>query len=72
MLNKITKVYKKPVLIRQLLKNTKVDISLLDLVVQSLVLYKEIKHFCIYITKKKKPKVKKSQKIALMSASFNL
>lgn len=57
MLNETTGVHKKPVSIRELLKGTKVDVSLLDLVAWSPSSCKEVKCLCTRGTKKKKSKV---------------
>lgn len=71
MLNETTGACEKPVSIRELLKNTKVDVSLLDLVAWSPASCKEVKRLCTRVTKKKKPKVQESQKTAPMPVPFN-
>lgn len=71
MLNETTGACEKPVSIRELLENTKVDLSLLDLVAWSPASCKEVKRLCTRVTKKKKPKVQESQKTAPMPAPFN-
>lgn len=60
MLNDATGEYKKPISIKELLKGTKVDISLLDLVAWSPASCKEIKQLCTRVTKRKKPKNRES------------
>lgn len=56
MLNDATKEYEKSVSIRKILKSTRLDISLLDLVAWSPASYKETKRLYIQIIKQKKSK----------------
>lgn len=62
MLNDATKEYEKLVSIREILKSTRLDISLLDLVAWSSASCKEIKRLCIQVTKQKKSQTYQSYK----------